>query len=442
MIRLRFKYFMPERNEFSTTGEEPLLSVSEYYGVKPRAEAFEADAAESRAESLEGYRKVYAGDFVMNYMLAWKGSYGVSDYDGIVSPAYAVYKIDPRYANGRFIHHRLRSEHMRSVFKARSKGIIESRLRLYPDTFLSMEIELPDLETQKTIADFLDRETAHIDQLIQKKQRLTELIGEKRSALLTGVISGIRHGGRPLARTHSQWFPQIPEDWQLARLKDVCIKITDGPHISPEYVDEGIPFISARNVKVDRWALGDAKFISKELFSELSKKSKPEVGDVLYTKGGTTGIARAVDLDFDFHIWVHIALIKLRRRLSNPFFIAYALNSSACYDQSQLYTRGATNNDLGLSRMVNIQFPLPPIDVQNAIVEYLDKKTRTLDAAKAKTLQSISHLTEFRTALITAAVTGQIDVATWGKRGETDRRLDRIEEELASPTNEQVGAQA
>ncbi|MCY4458889.1 MAG: hypothetical protein OXC26_00565 [Albidovulum sp.] len=87
MIRRRFKFFMPERNEFSTEGEETLLSVSEYYGVKPRSEAFDTDAAEGRAASLEGYRKVKAGDFVMNYMLAWKGAYGVFDHDGIMSPA-------------------------------------------------------------------------------------------------------------------------------------------------------------------------------------------------------------------------------------------------------------------------------------------------------------------------------------------------------------------
>ncbi len=87
MIRRRFKFFMPERNEFSTEGEETLLSVSEYYGVKPRSEAFDTDAAEGRAASLEGYRRVKAGDSVMNYMLARKGAYGVSDHDGIASPA-------------------------------------------------------------------------------------------------------------------------------------------------------------------------------------------------------------------------------------------------------------------------------------------------------------------------------------------------------------------
>jgi len=421
---------MPERNEFSTTGEETLLSVSEYYGVKPRSEAFDTDAAESRAESLEGYRKVRAGDFVMNYMLAWKGAYGVSEYDGIVSPAYAVYKIDPRYANRRFIHHRLRSEHMRSVFRARSKGIIESRLRLYPDAFLSMEIELPDRETQKAIADFLDRETARIDQLIEKKQRLVKVIEELRASRIDHAICGGLVKSVILRDTGNTWFPKAPDGWRLARLKNVVNQISDGPHISPEYVDKGIPFISARNIKVDRWALDDAKYISQDLFLDLSRKSQPKLGDVLYTKGGTTGVARYVDLDFEFQIWVHVALLVIRQKVADPKYIANALNSLGCYEQSQLFTRGATNNDLGLSRMANIWLPLPPLEQQRAITAYLEAEFEKIDGLRAEIEASLSKLSEFRAALITAAVTGQIDVAAWGKQGQADRCIDEIGEAM------------
>src|SRR5690606_8678769 len=110
-------------------------------------------------------RIVQRDDLVMNYMLAWKGAYGVSDHDGIVSPAYSVFVINKQLADPRFIHHRTRSADMRALFRSRSKGIIESRLRLYPDALLAMDISLPDLPTQKAIADFLDRETARIDLL-------------------------------------------------------------------------------------------------------------------------------------------------------------------------------------------------------------------------------------------------------------------------------------
>ncbi len=294
----------------------------------------------------------------------------------------------------------------------------------------NLSIPYPDIATQQAIADFLDRETARIDQLVGKKQRLIERLFEKRGAYITNIISGGVEAGSARVQTNNGWFPFIPKDWNLARLKDVSRVISDGPHISPEYVDEGIPFISARNVKVDRWQLEDAKYISDDLYKELCRKSKPEIGDVLYTKGGTTGIARVVDLRCDFHIWVHIALIKLRYKIADPYFIAYALNSSSCYDQAQLFTRGATNNDLGLSRMANICFPLPPLDVQLSIAREANRVTEKLDSAGHSVDLSIERLREFHSALITAAVTGQIDVAIWGKRGETDCRLDRIEEKM------------
>ena len=105
-------------------------------------------------------------------------------------------------------------------------------------------------------------------------------------------------------------------------------------------------FLSARNIKVDRSALEDAKFVSEADFDEFSKRVIPEKGDVLYTKGGTTGIARVVDLDFPFQVWVHVAVLKVCRAFIDPYYLAYALNSRPCYEQSQLYTRGATKSTI------------------------------------------------------------------------------------------------
>jgi type I restriction enzyme S subunit len=169
-------------------------------------------------------------------------------------------------------------------------------------------------------------------------------------------------------------------------------------------------FLSARNVKVDGWSLDDAKYVSEEDYREFCKRIVPEVGDILYTKGGTTGIARVVDLTVSFQVWVHIAVLKLKQEKVNPYFLAYVLNSAACYGQSQLYTRGATNNDLGLTRLINIVLAIPPKAEQEQIVTYLDRETAKIDALIAKIREGIEKLKEYRTALISAAVTGKIDV--------------------------------
>ena len=131
---------------------------------------------------------------------------------------------------------------------------------------------------------------------------------------------------------------------------------------------------------------------------------------MLYTKGGTTGIARVVDLEQRFQVWVHVAVLKIKPETTSPHYIAYALNSNGCYEQSQLLTRGATNNDLGLTRIVKIWFALPPLAEQRIIVKFLASQTAQLDALITEAQRAIELLQERRTALISAAVTGQIDV--------------------------------
>jgi len=111
-----------------------------------------------------------------------------------------------------------------------------------------------------------------------------------------------------------------------------------------------------------------------------------------------------------FQVWVHVAVLKVKKELVNPDYVALALNSTGSYEQSQLYTRGATNQDLGLTRMVKIRLALPPIEEQLAIIEYLDAETKRLDTLIAQAERAIELLQERRTALISAAVTGKIDV--------------------------------
>jgi len=283
----------------------------------------------------------------------------------------------------------------------------------------ALAFALPPLPEQRAIADFLDRETGRIDALIAKKRRLIELLEEKRSALISHAVTKGLDPNVPMKDSGSSFLPDVPAHWATPKLGHLCRGVSDGPHFSPEYVEEGVLFLSARNVKTDRWALGDAKFISEEDHREFCKRVKPERGDVLYTKGGTTGIARTVDFDESFSVWVHIAVLKIRKHLANPFFVSYALNGSVCYGQAGLYTRGATNNDLGLTRMTSIRLALPPMSEQKDIVVYLDRETTRFGGLVDKNREAIDRLQEYRTALISAAVTGKIDVRNTRRSQET-----------------------
>ena len=418
VTRRRFKYFMPERNEFSAKGEEPLLSVSEHYGVKPRSKVFDDDSAESRAKSLEGYRIVKAGDFVMNYMLAWKGAYGVSEYDGIVSPAYAVYRIDSSIADKSFIHHRLRSEHMYSEFRARSKGIIESRLRLYPEIFLSMDIDIPDLKSQKVIADFLDRETARIDKLIEKKQRLVELAEEKRFALITAAVSGAANllegefktcAKRGMSTTS---FPiRALFDIHRNSVEPFSFGDRDVFHYSlPTWHETGDGRIEKAN-EIESLKL---------LISEgeiLVSKLNPEKGAVVHVVPHRLPIVASTEF------------IALKPRQIQERFGYWLMLSAPIRAVLSASVESVTNSHkrARVDRFLSLYVDVPDTSTQKEIADFLDRETASIDSLKTKTLASMGRLCEYRSALTTAAVMGQIDVATWSKCGQTYRSLDAVE---------------
>jgi len=121
-------------------------------------------------------------------------------------------------------------------------------------------------------------------------------------------------------------LPTLPDGWMWASLGQLVWSVKDGPHYSPKYVDKGIPFITGGNVRPEGIDFGGAKQIRPTLHKELSQRCKPEKGDILYTKGGTTGIARVNTYEIEFNVWVHVAVLKLAG-LVEPFYLQNALNS-------------------------------------------------------------------------------------------------------------------
>ena len=155
-----------------------------------------------------------------------------------------------------------------------------------------------------------------------------------------------------------------PKGWQFVTIGDLVHAAQDGPHVSPSYVDNGIPFISTRHVKRGQVFFQDLKFLSLQEAEIQWKKCKPVKGDILYTKGGTTGIAAEIDFDKEIAVWVHVALLKTNHAIVSPTWLESMLNSDFCYQQSQELTHGIANRDLGLKRMVKIKAYLPPIELQ------------------------------------------------------------------------------
>jgi type I restriction enzyme S subunit len=291
--------------------------------------------------------------------------------------------------------------------QALAKGIRERSTDFRFEGFGSQPVPLPPLPEQVAIVRFLDHADRRIRRYIRAKQKLIKLLEEQKQAIIYGAVT---RGLEPTVRMKPsgvEWVGDVPEHWEIVSLRRVITQAVDGPHHSPAYVERGIPFLSARNIKVDGWSLEDAKFISEEDYAEFSKRIVPEVGDVLYTKGGTTGVARAVDLAFRFQVWVHVAVLKVKKNRVIPSYLA---NSPRCYEQAQLFTRGATNQDLGLGRMKGIVFALPQLSEQERILRAVEDQTEELVHVVQHARHEIDLLREYRTRLIADVVTGKLDV--------------------------------
>ena len=210
-----------------------------------------------------------------------------------------------------------------------------------------------------------------------------------------------------------EWIGDVPEGWAAFSLKRlVSTKITDGPHETPEFVEYGVPFLSAESVKDNKIDF-DLKrgHITKEQDIIYSNKCKPQKDDLFIVKSGsTTGKVAIVETNLDFNIWSPLALVRCNLKRAVPKFIFYSLISQYFQRQIQLFWSFGTQPNIGMGVIENLKVAVASVDEQKEIVFYLDQKTTQIDIAISGIQQEITLLQEYRQALIFETVTGKVDV--------------------------------
>jgi type I restriction enzyme S subunit len=199
----------------------------------------------------------------------------------------------------------------------------------------------------------------------------------------------------------------------MCRLKHVTSKIIDGTHVTPTYTNDGIPFlrvtdiVKANNSDIDMQGL---KYISEEEYTELSKRCWPQKGDLLYSKNGTIGVPRVIDWDWEFSIFVSLCLIKIEKNIVNPEYLSIFLQSKVTQNQIAIGSKSNTVTNLHLDKIKEFIFVFPPKKEQLSIIQVISEQIDKINSMKNANQRTIERLQEYRTALITAAVTGKIDV--------------------------------
>ena len=190
-----------------------------------------------------------------------------------------------------------------------------------------------------------------------------------------------------------------PEEWDETTIGNECFYIKDGPHKSLTDIGKengGHPFISVRNIVNGHIDFSTARYISDEDYNDAIKKCHPEKGDMLYSKGGTTGIAKLIDIDEEFANWVHVAVLKFDKSRLNGVFFENMLNSDYCYEQSQRLTKGIANRDLVLSAMAQIKMYCPPLELQDQFADFVRQVDKSKVVVSANIVYNIKRIkTEF-----------------------------------------------
>ena len=410
---LRIKNLFQEMDIRSETGSEELLSVSHYTGVTLKRESLEnEDDHITNAESLVGYKLVGQQDLVINIMLAWNGSLGISPFTGITSPAYCVYRIkgnnNPEYFGYLFTTNLFKAE-----FRRHSTGIIDSRLRLYSDKFFSIFSVVPPKEEQDEIVQHIKSQSHKINLFIQKKQRFIELLKEQRQRIITHAVTKGTNGNIKLKLTGIEGLNQIPEHWEIRRLKNVSKTISKGTTpstVGSETTEEGvIRFLRAENLYENKITLTPTFYIDEQT-DEILFRSRLEINDVLLVIAGATLGRTGIVTENVLPANTNQAVCFIRPEKVLPEFLLLWMQTNYITAQIWLNATQAAQPNLAMGKISTFYIVYPPIEEQEQIVAHIKTETATIDTAIAKAEREIELIKEYKAAMISEAVMGKLKI--------------------------------
>lgn len=287
----------------------------------------------------------------------------------------------------------------------------------------NLKFPLPTIVEQQKIANFLDHETTQIDTLIAKQEKLIELLKEKRQAVISHVVTKGLNPDVAMKDSGVEWLGQVPEHWTVSKLKHF-VNVVDCKHITAEFFDEGIPLASIGEVKGWKVNLSNAKLTNEKCYQELiDGNRKPQVGDIIYTRNATVGEASLVHAELPkFALGQDVCLIHIIQKLSSEYLLHF-LKSEIIKIQLNLAMVGSTFKRINVDDIRNYVIVIPPIEEQECILKELDQKIEKYDSLINFAVKQIQLMQERRTALISSAVTGKIDVRNWQHPNEAKTEL-------------------
>ena len=382
-------------------GDSQLLSVTREQGVIERDKEDKEENHNFVPDDLSGYKYIEKGDFAINKMKAWQGSYAVSDYCGIVSPAYFTCKL--KGVNKEFFSRAIRSKAYVPFFTQYSKGIRVGQWDLNPNALKSIPFFLPPLAEQEKIVSYLESKTSKIDAYVADKEKEIQLLQElKQKTIAEAVTKGLNPNVK-MKDCSISWIGMIPEHWEMRKLSQVSYE----------------HFISNKTVHHQKLlSLSYGRIIRKDI--NKTDGLLPASFDTYQIVENGNIVLRLTDLQNDQKS-LRVGLVKEEGIVTSAYVClgvydsmipAYLYNTLHSYDIKKLFYSmgGGIRQGLNWQGLKKIDVPLPPLDEQQTIVFYIEKKCQKIDTLITELQAEIEHLKEYKQRLIADVVTGQVNV--------------------------------
>mgnify|MGYP004461084407 CR=1 FL=1 len=393
-----------ERNE-NAFSRNDLLSVYREYGVIKKFSRDDNHNVESL--DLSKYKTVHKNYLVINKMKMWQGSLGISKYDGIVSPAYIVCKLNLANVNYQFIHALLRAATFKTFYNRISYGVRVGQWDASYEDLKPLNLYLPPKKEQDQIVRYLDWQNSRLNKLINAKKKEIALLEEQKQALISQAVTKGLDPHAPLKDSGIDWIGQIPEHWEKSRLKECTIFLPSFAHNNIS-LDTVVTFTPMECIKSGHFVPGTAKLADMKQYTYYGE------GDVVIAKvspcfeNGNIAIMRGLSSGIGFG---SSELFVYRPIHINTDFLFFWLQNHNFKQKAQSTMTGTGGlKRVSASFMKDSPIYIPPIDEQKYISNYLYNRCVLIDNLIVNINKTISLLQEYRTRLVADVVTGQIDV--------------------------------
>lgn len=364
------------------------------------------------------YQLVYAGDFAMNHMDLLTGYVDVSKELGVTSPDYRVFTLEDVNSDSRFCLYLIQLCYIAKIFYPLGRGAAQvGRWRLPADAFNEFLAPFPSLPEQKQIAKFLDHETGRIDLLIEKQQALIALLKEKRQAVISHAVTKGLNPNVKVKDSGVEWLGEVPEHWEVKPLKYSGDIISGFAFKSDSFTPQGVRVLKIANIQTASLDWSDESFVPESYYNNHRDFAVMN-GDIVFALTRpiiSTGLKAAIARIGDELVLLNQrnAIFRPTDSLEKTFLFHVLFSDSFRIDFENKIDFTGQQPNISPIDIANISIPLPPLEEQILIGEYLDVVVERFSSLEADAKLAINLLQERRTALISAAVTGKIDVRDW-----------------------------